>query len=62
MKRVCISSKDVQWITGKSDRVSRDILSRIKKFYNKQKHQVVTIVEFCAYMGLALEDIQHFFK
>ena len=62
MKRICILPKDVQWITGKSDRVSRDIISRIKKIYNKPKHQLVTIVEFCAYMGLAVEEIQKFIK
>lgn len=62
MKRVCICPKDVQWITGKSDRQSRDIISRIKKLHSKQKHQAVTVTEFCNYMGLDKEEISQYIK
>ena len=62
MKRVCICPKDVQWITGKSERQSREVISRIKKLHSKQKHQAVTIGEFCAYMGLDIEEIIQYIK
>lgn len=52
MKRICIYPKDIQQITGKSERQSRNIMNSIKKLLNKQKHQAVTLEEFCHYMGL----------
>jgi hypothetical protein len=52
MNRICIYPQDIQQITGKSERQSRNILNDIKVFYKKQKHQVITIEEFCNYMGL----------
>lgn len=52
MKRVVIYPKDIMIITGKSERYSRYLIQRIKKHYNKEQHQVVSISEFCSYMGL----------
>lgn len=60
MKRICIVPKDVERITGKSDRHCRRIIQTIKKQNNKLKHQSVTIHEFCAYMGLKIEDVEKF--
>ncbi|MCG2612365.1 hypothetical protein LZZ90_12690 [Flavobacterium sp. SM15] len=57
MKRICIYPKDIQLITGKSERQSRNILAKIKAHNNKEKHQLVTIHEFCLYMGLDPEVI-----
>lgn len=57
MTRVCIYPKDIQQITGKSERQARNIINAIKKENNKQKHQAVTIQEFCTYMGLQVEHI-----
>jgi ribosomal silencing factor RsfS len=62
MKRVCIYPKDVQWITGKSERQSRDIVAKIKKHYKKEKHQSLSIEEFCEYMGLNINTIQPLIK
>ncbi len=52
MERVCIYPKDVQIVTGKSERWGRDIIKKIKTKFSKQDHQLVTIDEFCTYMGL----------
>ena len=52
MERVCIYPKDVQVVTGKSERWGRDIIKKIKTKFSKQDHQLVTIDEFCNYMGL----------
>ncbi|UPT70712.1 MAG: hypothetical protein M0D53_16875 [Flavobacterium sp. JAD_PAG50586_2] len=62
MKRICIYPKDVQWITGKSDRQSRDIVLKIKKHYNKEKHQPLSTEEFCEYMGLDINTITQLIK
>jgi hypothetical protein len=57
MNRLCIYPKDIQIITGKSDRYGRYLIKRIKEYFNNQQHQVVTIEEFCQYMGLQLEAV-----
>jgi hypothetical protein len=58
MKRVAIYPKDIMVITGKSERYSREILKQIKSKLNKEKHQVVSLQEFCSYIGLQLADIE----
>jgi len=57
MQRISICPKDIQQITGKSIRQCRNILNKIKTHYNKEKHQMVTIEEFCRYMGIDPEII-----
>jgi hypothetical protein len=57
MNRLCIYPKDIQIITGKSDRYGRYLIQRIKDHFNKQQHQVVTVEEFCLYMGLQLDAV-----
>lgn len=52
MKRVVVYPKDVMIITGKSERYSRYLIKRIKKHFKKEDHQVVTVQELCAYLGL----------
>lgn len=54
-KRICIYPKDIQRITGRSERYGRNILSEIKIKLNKEPHQFVTIHEFAEYSGLDLE-------
>ena len=58
MKRVVIYPKDIMIITGKSERYSRYLMQRIKKHLKKEDHQVVSVSEFCEYMGLNEEEIQ----
>lgn len=58
MKRVVIYPKDIMIITGKSERYSRYLLKRIKTHYNKSEHQIVSISEFCEYMGLRIDEIE----
>ncbi|UOX32953.1 hypothetical protein LXD69_13005 [Flavobacterium sediminilitoris] len=62
MNRICIYPKDIQRITGKSERQCRNIIANIKKQLNKQKHQVITLEEFCEYMGLQIDQVLQFIK
>lgn len=62
MKRICINTTDVMFITGKSDRQARNIINDIKDHFGKAKHQVVTIKEFCEYLGLTEEEISSYIK
>ncbi|MBX2917006.1 MAG: hypothetical protein KF856_17180 [Cyclobacteriaceae bacterium] len=57
MNRLCIYPKDIQVITGRSDRYGRNLIKKIKDHFNKQQHQVVTVEEFCQYMGLQQETV-----
>jgi hypothetical protein len=58
--RLCIYPKDIQLITGKSERYSRELILKIKISLNKPEHQALTVQEFCTYMGLPFESIQEF--
>lgn len=62
MKRICINTTDVMFITGKSDRQARNIINDIKDHLGKAKHQVVTIKEFCEYLGFKEEEIKSYIK
>ncbi|WP_439182494.1 hypothetical protein [Carboxylicivirga taeanensis] len=52
LTRLCIYPKDVQRITGKSEKTSRRMLNNIKKALGKQEHQFITTEEFAFYTGI----------
>ncbi len=62
MNRLCIYTKDIQIITGKSDKYCRGIIANIKKLHNKQKHQPISIDEFCKYLGLDVDEVKKIIK
>ena len=55
--RVCIYPKDVQRIMGKEYAQARLYLLKIKKHFNKEQHQLISIEEFCEYTGLKIEHV-----
>lgn len=57
LTRIIITVKDVQTITGKSDRAAREILYNIRRKLGKNRHQFVSIGEFCAYTGLPEAEV-----
>ena len=59
LKRLCIYSKDVQRITGKSDRYSRRLIGRIRASLKKSEDQFLTIEEFCHHTGLDSVSYTH---
>ena len=62
MSRICIYPKDVQVVTGKSERYGRTIIKAIKEGLNKEAHQLVTIDEFCDFMGFETSKVQGLIK
>lgn len=54
LERKVINAKDVQLITGKSEKTSRNLLRKIKKELNKEKNHFVTFEEFYAYTGICM--------
>ena len=55
--RLCIYPKDIQILTGKSERYGRYLIKEIKESLHKHPCQMVTIEEFRRYMGLPLETV-----
>jgi hypothetical protein len=60
LKRTVIYPKDVQRITGKSERTGRRILERIREVHGKEKHQLITVSEFSSYIGIDTETVQEY--
>lgn len=60
--RICIYPKDIQRITGRSERYGRNLLDKIRISLKKEDHQFVSIDEFCTYTGLKRLDIEPFLR
>ena len=60
--RLVIVSKDVENITGLSDRASRQLLQKIKEALGKLKTMFITVNEFCLFTGIPEEDVRDFLK
>ncbi|WP_339836271.1 hypothetical protein [uncultured Flavobacterium sp.] len=58
MARLIIRPKDIEIILNVSPSYARRIVRVIKKAYGKEKHQKITINEFCRYMGLDVKDVK----
>ena len=56
--RLCVYPKDVQRITGKSERYGRMLLLKIRARLKKEEHQFISIEEFCTYTGLKIDQVQ----
>lgn len=56
--RLCVYPKDVQRITGKSERWGRMLLLKIRVTLKKEEHQFITIEEFCHYTGFKVDQVQ----
>ena len=61
-KRACIYPKDIQRITGRSERYGRKLLQDIKNYFEKEPHQFVTIKEFSEYSGIEMEEVIQYIK
>ncbi len=48
---------DVIILTDKSESYARKEIQKLKKALNKEKHQKVTIKEYCQYYGFNLEEV-----
>lgn len=57
-QRICIYTKDIMRITGRSESYSRVLLSKIKTSLKKEEHQFITVEEFCQFTGLKLDQVQ----
>ena len=60
LSRVCIYPKDVQRITGKSEKSGQRLLKKIRKELGKEDHQFITKDEFATYSGISNEVIAEY--
>jgi len=60
LNRICIYPKDVQRITGKSEKSGRRLLKKIREQLGKEEHQFITTEEFADYTGITSELIQQY--
>ncbi|WP_339882705.1 hypothetical protein [Polaribacter vadi] len=61
-KRACIYPKDIQRITGRSERYGRKLLNDIKSFLDKEPHQFITIDEFSEYSGIQIDVVNKYIQ
>ena len=57
MLRLIITPKDVEVILGVSSSYARRVVRIIKRKKKKEKHQKITVKEFCRYMGLEVQEV-----
>ena len=50
--RAVINAKDIQKIMGRKRTFSYKILRNIRKKFQKEPYQLITVREFCEFMGL----------
>lgn len=60
--RLCIYTKDVMLITGKSQTTALRLLRSIRKAYRKSNDALVTYTEFCDFTNLDEDEVVKFLK
>ena len=66
MSRLIITPKDVEVVLRVSPSYARRVVRLLKRKYNKEKHQKITISEFCRSYGLEVpetrQELEKFYK
>lgn len=57
MRRIVIYTADIMILTDKSESYARKEIQNLKRALNKEKHQKVTIREYCQYYGFKIEEV-----
>jgi hypothetical protein len=57
LTRVAVYAKDIELLTGRTDRYARNVMQKIRQRHGKTKDQLVSVSELAAYLGLPLEDV-----
>ncbi len=58
MNRLVIYPRDIKRITGRSESTARNEINYLKVVLEKEKHQKITIEEYCDYYDLKFEDVK----
>ena len=57
-----LNTKDVQVITGKSEKTARMLIQKVRIHSGKPKDVPLTIYDLCAMLKCEIGDIMHFVK
>lgn len=57
MDRIIIYTSDIRLLTDKSESYARKEIQNLKRVLNKEKHQKVTIKEYCQYYGFNIDEV-----
>lgn len=57
--RQVIKARDIQNFFGKQERQSFKMMSEMRKYFHKEKHQPITIKEFCTYYKVEPRDLYY---
>lgn len=57
MTRIIIYPKDIALLTGKSVKYGRKTLLIIRKTLGKDSHQPITVIEYCEYYKIKVEEV-----
>ena len=60
--RICVYPKDIQRITGRSERYGRKLLNDIRAYLGKSSHQFITTEEFAQYTGINEDLIKEYLQ
>ena len=60
--RLVVYAQDVCNITGMQPDTARKLLCRIRKKFNKEKRAMITVYEFCEFMGFREEKVAEFLR
>jgi len=52
IKRITIEASEAALLLGKCVRTCQLLFKKIRVYYGKEKHHVISIEEFCHYMGI----------
>ncbi|GAB2629108.1 hypothetical protein [Belliella aquatica] len=58
--RCFIYAKDIMTISGRSKTYAYSILKKVKVFFNKPEHQMVTVEEYASFHGIPLDVLKKY--
>ncbi|UCS95950.1 hypothetical protein KZP23_08575 [Echinicola marina] len=61
-ERSVIYAQDIMFITGRSKSYAYSILSKIKDYFNKNSHQVVTFEEYASFHGIPVDKVLEYIQ
>ena len=50
--RVVLHTQDVEQLIGRSDKIARELLRNIRKYFKKKPNELVTIPEFAMFLNI----------
>jgi hypothetical protein len=57
LTRVVVYTKDIERLTGRTERYCRKVMQKMRQHYGKAKGQLISVGELTAYLGLPLQEV-----